>query len=153
MVTATFPISNTGRNHSYFPQPYKEVRDDGAEIVSPGRNRFPSDTRVTDETAFHEIIGASPALKSVLADVERVVPTDSTLLVLGETGAGKELIAGAICYLSARRGRPFVKISCAVIPFDLLESEFVWPREGCLYRGSDAENWPFRDGGYGHRLS
>jgi len=102
MVTATFPISNTGKTHSYFPQPYKEVRDDGAEIVSPGRNRFPSDTRVTDETAFHGIIGASPALKSVLADVERVAPTDTTVLVLGETGTGKELIARAICCSSRK---------------------------------------------------
>jgi hypothetical protein len=64
-------------------------------------------------------IGHSPALKSVLVDVDRVAPTDSTVLVLGETGTGKELIARAIHNLSARCGRPFIKLNCAAIPFDL----------------------------------
>jgi hypothetical protein len=60
MVTATFPISNTGRTHSYFPQPHKESRHDAAEIVSPGRvNRFPSARQIEDDTAFHEFIGTS----------------------------------------------------------------------------------------------
>ena len=57
---------------------------------------------------FDHIVGSSPALESVLAEVERVAPTDSTVLVLGETGTGKELIARAIHNLSARYGRPFV---------------------------------------------
>ena len=69
------------------------------------------------------IVGSSPALESVLAEVERVGPTDSTVLVQGETGTGKELIAHAIHNLSARCGRPFVTLNCAAIPFDLLESE------------------------------
>ena len=72
---------------------------------------------------FSQIVGSSPALESVLAEVERVAPTDSTVLVLGETGTGKELIARAIHNISARCGRPFVKLNCAAIPFDLLESE------------------------------
>jgi transcriptional regulator with GAF, ATPase, and Fis domain len=62
-------------------------------------------------------------LESVLAEVERVAPTDSTVLVLGETGTGKELIAHAIHNISPRCGRPFINLNCAAIPFDLLESE------------------------------
>lgn len=72
---------------------------------------------------FSQIVGSSPALESALAEVERVAPTDSTVLVLGETGTGKELVARAIHNISPRCGRPFVKLNCAAIPFDLLESE------------------------------
>jgi formate hydrogenlyase transcriptional activator len=79
-----------------------------------------------------QIIGHSPALKSVLVEVERVAPTDSTVLVLGETGTGKELIAHAIHNLSARCGRPFVKLNCAAIPFDLLESELFGHEKGAF---------------------
>jgi len=81
---------------------------------------------------FDQIVGSSPALESVLADVERVARTDSTVLVLGETGAGKELIARAIHNLSARRGRPFLKVNCAAIPFDLLESELFGHEKGAF---------------------
>ena len=89
---------------------------------------------------FNHIVGNSPALESVLAEVQRVAPTDSTVLVLGETGTGKELIAHAIHNLSPRCGRPFVKLNCAAIPFDLLGERVVWAREGCLYRGRDAKS-------------
>jgi transcriptional regulator with GAF, ATPase, and Fis domain len=81
---------------------------------------------------FPQIIGNSPALKLALAEVERVAPTDSTVLVLGETGTGKELIARAIHDLSARRGRPFLKLNCAAIPFDLLESELFGHEKGAF---------------------
>jgi formate hydrogenlyase transcriptional activator len=84
------------------------------------------------ECRFEEIIGYSPALQSVERDVERVAPTDSTVLVLGETGTGKELIANALHNLSARRGRPFVKLNCAAIPFDLLESELFGHEKGAF---------------------
>lgn len=79
-----------------------------------------------------QIIGGSPALKSVLAQVGLVAPTDSTALVLGETGTGKELIAHAIHHASSRRGRPFVKLNCAAIPFDLLESELFGHERGAF---------------------
>ena len=81
---------------------------------------------------FDHIVGNSPALESVLAEVQRVSPTDSTVLVLGETGTGKELIAHAIHNLSPRCGRPFVKLNCAAIPFDLLESELFGHEKGAF---------------------
>jgi len=85
--------------------------------------RFRSRDQEDGDHQFDQIVGSSPALESVLAEVERVARTDSTVLVLGETGTGKELIARAIHNLSARCGRPFIKLNCAAIPFDLLESE------------------------------
>jgi len=93
-----------------------------------------SESRRSDERdeRFHHIVGNSPALESVLAEVQRVAPTGSTVLVLGETGTGKELIAHALHNLSARCGRPFVKLNCAAIPFDLLESELFGHEKGAF---------------------
>jgi formate hydrogenlyase transcriptional activator len=84
------------------------------------------------ENGFDEIIGNSPALEFVLSEVERVAPTDSTVLILGETGTGKELIARAIHNISARCGRPFVRLNCSAIPFDLLESELFGHEKGAF---------------------
>jgi formate hydrogenlyase transcriptional activator len=84
------------------------------------------------EDKSQEIIGNSAPLKFVLAEVQRVAPTDSTVLVLGETGAGKEVIAGAIHKASTRRDRPFIKLNCAAIPFDLLESELFGYERGAF---------------------
>jgi len=92
--------------------------------------RSPGDGR--HENGFDEIIGNSPALEFVLAEVERVAPTDSTVLVLGETGTGKELIARGIHNIGARCGRPFVKLNCSAIPFDLLESELFGHEKGAF---------------------
>src|ERR1700731_4835436 len=72
---------------------------------------------------FEQIIGNSPALRVVLEQTERVAAADSTVLIQGETGTGKELIAHAIHNASPRSGRPLIKLNCAAIPFDLLESE------------------------------
>jgi formate hydrogenlyase transcriptional activator len=85
-----------------------------------------------DPRRFEQIIGNSAALESVLEQVEQVAPTDSTVLVQGETGTGKELIARAVHNLSARCGRPFVKLNCAAIPFDLLESELFGHERGAF---------------------
>src|ERR1043166_4531732 len=84
------------------------------------------------EDKFEEIIGNSSALEMALAEVERVAPTDSTVLILGETGTGKELIARTIHNASRRCGRPFVRLNCAAIPFDLLESELFGHEKGAF---------------------
>ena len=95
-------------------------------------NRVPQNGQNRLECEGEQIIGHSPALKSALLEVERVAPTDSTVLVLGETGTGKELIAHAIHNLSARCRRPFVTLNCAAIPFDLLESELFGHEKGAF---------------------
>jgi formate hydrogenlyase transcriptional activator len=93
---------------------------------------FPSSEQDCAEDRFEQIIGNSPALESALVEVERVAPTDSTVLVLGETGTGKELIARAIHKISRRCRRPFVSLNCAAIPFDLLESELFGHEKGAF---------------------
>jgi transcriptional regulator with GAF, ATPase, and Fis domain len=82
--------------------------------------------------AFEQIIGRSPALESVLQQVEYVAPTDSTVLIHGETGTGKELIARAIHNASPRCGRALIKLNCAAIPLDLLESELFGHEKGAF---------------------
>ena len=94
--------------------------------------RFGSTGQDGSPRRFEQIIGNSPALESVLEQVERVAPTSSTVLVQGETGTGKELIARAIHNLSSRCGRPFIKLNCAAIPFDLLESELFGHEKGAF---------------------
>jgi formate hydrogenlyase transcriptional activator len=94
--------------------------------------RFTSGDQGSYERKFEQVIGNSPALESVLEKVERVAPTDSTVLIQGETGTGKELIAHAIHNLSARCGRPFVRLNCAAIPLDLLESELFGHEKGAF---------------------
>jgi formate hydrogenlyase transcriptional activator len=85
-----------------------------------------------DSRRFEQIIGKSQALESVLEQVEQVAPTGSSVLIQGETGTGKELIARAIHNLSSRCGRPFIKLNCAAIPFDLLESELFGHERGAF---------------------
>jgi formate hydrogenlyase transcriptional activator len=87
---------------------------------------------IRSEFNFEEIIGDSPALKRALAQVELVAPTGTAVLILGETGTGKELIARAIHNLSPRRARTFVKINCAAIPGGLLESELFGHERGAF---------------------
>jgi hypothetical protein len=92
---------------------------------------------------FEEIVGESAALKAVLAQVETVSPTSSTVLIRGETGTGKELIARAIHELSPRKARTLVKMNCAAIPTGLLESELFGHERGA-FTGAIAQDRPLR---------
>jgi formate hydrogenlyase transcriptional activator len=87
---------------------------------------------IRTESNFAEIIGESTALRRVLKEVETVAPTDSTVLIRGETGTGKELIARALHDLSPRRARTLVKLNCAAIPTGLLESELFGHEKGAF---------------------
>jgi len=85
-----------------------------------------------DQRRFEQVIGNSAALEAVFEQVECVAPTDSTVLIQGETGTGKELIARAIHNVSTRCGRSFIKLNCAAIPLDLLESELFGHEKGAF---------------------
>jgi formate hydrogenlyase transcriptional activator len=87
---------------------------------------------IRSELNFDEIVGRSPALRSVLQEIEIVAPTDSTVLIYGETGTGKELIARAIHNLGTRSKSNFVKLNCAAIPTGLLESEMFGHERGAF---------------------
>jgi len=97
---------------------------DYATVTYPARDQA--------ERRFERIIGNSAALESVLEQVEQVAPTDSTVLIEGETGTGKELIAHAVHNASQRFGHPFIKLNCAAIPLDLLESELFGHEKGAF---------------------
>jgi formate hydrogenlyase transcriptional activator len=90
------------------------------------------ETEICSEHCFEDIVGKSPAIQSVLEQVAIVAPTDSTVLLHGETGTGKELIARAIHKVSSRRERPYVRMNCAAIPTGLLESELFGHEKGAF---------------------
>ena len=104
--------------------------------INPSSNRLTEEMCAEDEmnsiAAFQGIVGQSSALREVLQQVEMVAGTDSTVLVEGETGTGKELIAYAIHNASRRYGRAFIKLNCAAIPLDLLESELFGHEKGAF---------------------
>jgi transcriptional regulator with GAF, ATPase, and Fis domain len=91
-----------------------------------------SQIRESRDSQFERIVGSSAALETLLEQVERVGPTDSTVLIEGETGTGKELIAQAVHNVSPRCNRRFVKVNCAAIPHDLLESELFGHEKGAF---------------------
>ena len=93
---------------------------------------------IKGEHNFEEIIGQSDVLKSVLFRVEQVAPSDATVLILGETGVGKELIARAIHQLSPRSARSLVKVNCAALPGTLIESELFGHEKGA-FTGAEAK--------------
>ena len=110
-----------------FVEPYKRTET----LEGFKDSDYPAD-EPSSEAGFEQIIGRSAALRRVLRHVEIVAPTDSGVLIHGETGTGKELIAQAIHNRSARRDRPFIKVNCAAIPSGLLESELFGHEKGAF---------------------
>jgi formate hydrogenlyase transcriptional activator len=108
---------------------YDEIPEPKGVFAQERRNR---EDQLLSEPGFEEIIGQSKALRAVLGQVEKVAPTDATVLIHGETGTGKELIARAIHNLSSRRSNGFVKVNCAAIPTGLLESELFGHEKGAF---------------------
>jgi formate hydrogenlyase transcriptional activator len=117
-----------GLNSLTYPLHYENLRLKTDPEITIDLDRI--DEPVNSETGFKEIIGRSSGLRSVLQMVETVAWGDSTVLLLGETGTGKEIIARAIHGHSPRMDRPFVKLNCAAIPTGLLESELFGHERG-----------------------
>ena len=101
---------------------------------------------------FGEIVGDSPALRTASELVAIVAPTDSSVLILGETGTGKELIARAIHHLSTRREGAFVKLNCAAIPHGLFESELFGYQKGAFTGAIAQKSGAIRARTQGHSL-
>ena len=99
---------------------------------------------------FDNIIGRSPAMQEIFATIERVAPTRATVLLAGESGVGKDLIARAIHFHSPRRDRPLVKINCTAIPENLMESELFGYEKGAFTGAQDHQARQVRAGRYGH---
>jgi formate hydrogenlyase transcriptional activator len=108
---------------------YREIRELKEQL---SKEKLYLEDEIRTEMNFAQIIGNSTSLRKVLKGVGTVAPTDSTVLIYGETGTGKELIARAIHDLSSRRSKPFVKLNCAAIPTGLLESELFGHEKGAF---------------------
>src|ERR1700686_3233520 len=108
---------------------FGEIRDLKDQL---SKEKLYLEDEIRSEMNFAQIVGHSASLRRVLKQVETVSPTDSTVLIYGDTGTGKELIARAIHDLSPRRSKPFVKLNCAAIPTGLLESELFGHEKGAF---------------------
>jgi formate hydrogenlyase transcriptional activator len=108
---------------------YQRIEELNAQLA---REKLYLEDEIRSDYQFEEIIGRSKALGRVLREIQTVAPTDSTVLILGETGSGKELVARAIHQLSTRREHAFVKLNCAAIPTGLLESELFGHEKGAF---------------------
>ncbi len=136
-------------SYRWFLARYNPVRDDNGQILrwhvscTDIEDRKRAEERLQQENValreeidkasmFEEIVGTSPALQTVLSRISKVAPTDSTVLITGETGTGKELVARAIHRRSKRASRAFVSVNCAAIPRDLIASELFGHEKGAF---------------------
>jgi transcriptional regulator with GAF, ATPase, and Fis domain len=136
-------------SYRWFLSRYNPVRDNKGQVMrwyvacTDTEDRRQAEDRLRSEnfalreeidkaSMFEEIVGTSPALKSVLARISKVAPSDSTVLITGETGTGKELIARAIRRRSDRASHTFVNVNCAAIPRDLVASELFGREKGAF---------------------
>jgi len=136
-------------NYRWFLVRYNPLRDDQGHIIrwyatgTDIEDRKQAEERMRDENValreqidqvfmFEEIVGSSPALQTVLSRIVKVAPTDSTVLITGETGTGKELIARAIHKHSQRSGQAFISVNCASIPSSLIASELFGHEKGAF---------------------
>jgi PAS domain S-box-containing protein len=136
-------------NYRWFLVRYNPLRDDQGHIIrwyatgTDIEDRKRAEERMRNENLalreqidqafmFEEIVGSSPALRTVLSSIVRVAPTDSTVLITGETGTGKELIARAIHKHSQRSGQAFISVNCASIPSSLIASELFGHEKGAF---------------------
>jgi len=108
---------------------YSEIAEQKEKLV---REKLYLESEIRTEHNADELVGDSTGLKQVMAQVRSVAPSDATVLIEGETGTGKELVARAIHQLSARRNQSFVKVNCAAIPSGLLESELFGHEKGAF---------------------
>ncbi len=108
---------------------FERIEELNAQLA---REKLYLEDEIRSDYQFEEIIGRSAALDRVLREIQTVAPTDSTVLISGETGSGKELVARAIHQLSGRRDHAFVKLNCAAIPTGLLESELFGHEKGAF---------------------
>jgi formate hydrogenlyase transcriptional activator len=136
-------------SYRWFLARYNPLHDEGGQITrwyvtgTDIEDRKQAEDRLRQENValreeidkasmFEEIVGTSPALKSVLSRISKVAPSDSTVLITGETGTGKELVARAIHRRSKRVSRPFVSVNCAAVPRDLIASELFGHEKGAF---------------------
>ncbi|MGB6686528.1 MAG: sigma 54-interacting transcriptional regulator [Terracidiphilus sp.] len=146
---AEFRLLGKGGEYRWFLFRYNPIRDEQGRLRrwyvagTDIEDRKQVEQRLQHENAalreeidrasmFEEIVGISPALRAVLSRVSRVAPTDSTVLITGETGTGKELIARAVHRRSHRSSRPFVSVNCAAIPRELIASELFGHEKGAF---------------------
>src|SRR5206468_2727800 len=128
-VGAVMDITATKRSQQVLEQAFQEIQALKDQLY---KENVVLREEVDQAFMFEEIVGASPALHAVLTRVAKVAPTDSTVLLTGETGTGKELIARAIHKRSPRAARAFVSVNCAAIPLSLIASELFGHEKGAF---------------------
>lgn len=128
------------RQGAFFYLPKETKATDVAMVVAKAVRGLQSEATVHayENSMFEELVGGTPAMQRVVEMVRKVAPTDSTVLIVGETGTGKEVLANAIHRLSRRRDMPFIAINCAALPEQLLESEMFGHVKGA-FTGADAD--------------